>query len=58
MAPLARVTLAHGGFTGTVVEALLLIGVAGVLIAVWLRERRRGPDDGTREARMRDDRGW
>lgn len=55
MAPLARVTLAHGGSTGTVVEALLLIGVAGVLIAVWLRERRRGSDDGTREARMRDD---
>ena len=38
--------LAHGGVGGAVVEAMLVIGVAAVFIAIWLRERRsRSHDD-------------
>ncbi len=39
---------AHGGVGGAIVEALLVLGVAAVFVAVWLRERRarKGrPDD-------------
>ena len=32
--------VAHGGITGAVVEALIVVAVVGVLAAVWLNERR------------------
>jgi len=34
--------LAHGGVGGAIVEALLAISIAGVFLAVYLRERRSG----------------
>jgi hypothetical protein len=42
---LAHGLVAHGGVGGAVVESLLVVGVAAFFLAVWLRERRRGPDD-------------
>jgi hypothetical protein len=42
MAAIARL-VAHGGIAGAVVEALLVLGVVAVLVAIWLRERR-APD--------------
>jgi len=51
MAALAGL-VAHGGLAGALVEALVFLLVAGVLIAVWLRERRSGHDEGS--ARVRD----
>ena len=43
MAPVALATLvAHGGVGGAIVEALLAISIAGVFLAVYLRERRSG----------------
>jgi hypothetical protein len=47
--------IAHGGVTGAIVEALVLLAVAGVFLAVWLRERRTGDDEEAGEARLRDD---
>jgi hypothetical protein len=41
--------LAHGGVGGAIVEALLALSVAGIFLAVYLRERRAG--------RSRDDEG-
>ncbi|MEO5575505.1 MAG: hypothetical protein ABIR67_09695 [Gaiellaceae bacterium] len=35
--------LAHGGVGGAVVETLLVISIAGVFLAVYLRERRNRP---------------
>jgi len=32
--------VAHGGVGGAVVETLLVVGIAAVFVAVWLRERR------------------
>jgi hypothetical protein len=32
--------IAHGGITGAVVESLIVLAVVGVLVAVWLNERR------------------
>jgi hypothetical protein len=32
--------LAHGGVGGAIVEALLALSVAGLFLAVYLRERR------------------
>ena len=32
--------MAHGGVGGAVVETLLVVGIAAVFVAVWLRERR------------------
>jgi hypothetical protein len=32
--------IAHGGIGGAIVESLLVLGVAAILLAVWLRERR------------------
>jgi hypothetical protein len=32
--------IAHGGVGGAIVEAVLVLGVAAVFVAVWLRERR------------------
>jgi hypothetical protein len=34
--------LAHGGVGGAFVEALLALSVAGIFLAVYLRERRAG----------------
>jgi hypothetical protein len=34
--------VAHGGVGGAIVEALLAISIAGVFLAVYLRERRSG----------------
>jgi hypothetical protein len=34
--------LAHGGVGGAIVEALLVLSIAGVFLAVYLRERRSG----------------
>ena len=39
MAPLAGL-IAHGGVGGAIVEGALALSVAGVFLAVWLRERR------------------
>ena len=38
--------LAHGGAAGAVIELALVLGVIGIFVAVWLRERRasRGDD--------------
>ena len=48
--------IAHGGVAGAVVEALVLVAVAGVLLAVWLRERRGDGEAHTGgPARLRDD---
>jgi hypothetical protein len=32
--------LAHGGAGGAIVETLVILGVAALFLAVWLRERR------------------
>jgi hypothetical protein len=43
VAPLPQLTfgqLAHGGVGGAIVEALLVLTVAAVFVAIWLRERR------------------
>jgi len=44
VAALAGLTplLAHGGVGGAIVEALLAISIAGIFLAVYLRERRAG----------------
>ena len=34
--------IAHGGVGGAIVEVLLVVGVAAIFFAVWLRERRAG----------------
>ena len=34
--------LAHGGVGGAIVETLLALSVAGIFLAVYLRERRAG----------------
>jgi hypothetical protein len=50
VAPLPQLSglglLAHGGVGGAIVEALLVLTVAAVFVAIWLRERRsRSQDD-------------
>jgi hypothetical protein len=43
MAALAGLALlAHGGVGGAIVETLLALSVAGIFLAVYLRERRAG----------------
>jgi len=44
VAALERLTpfLAHGGVGGAIVEALLALSIAGIFLAVYLRERRSG----------------
>jgi hypothetical protein len=32
--------VAHGGVGGAIVETLIALSIAGIFIAVWLRERR------------------
>jgi hypothetical protein len=34
--------VAHGGVGGAIVETLLVISIAAIFFAVWLRERRAG----------------
>ncbi|MDQ3381667.1 MAG: hypothetical protein M3546_15355 [Actinomycetota bacterium] len=36
--------VAHGGLAGALVESLVVLTVAAVLVAVWVRERRSGRD--------------
>jgi len=45
--------IAHGGVAGAIVESLVALAVLGVLLAVWLRERR-GRSGGSGPARLRD----
>jgi hypothetical protein len=49
--------VAHGGLAGAVVEALVALAIIGLLLAVWLRERRRG-DEPEVEEDGRDGDGW
>ena len=44
--------VAHGGLAGALVESLVVLTVVSVLVAVWLRERRAGREEGP--ARFRD----
>jgi hypothetical protein len=37
--------VAHGGTGGAIVEILLVLGIAAVFFAVWLRERRAKRDE-------------
>jgi hypothetical protein len=48
--------IAHGGTAGAIVEALVVLAVVAVFLAVWLRERGTGDERAARdEARLRDD---
>lgn len=48
--------LAHGGTAGAIVESLLVLAVAAVFVAIWLRERRSARERAARgPARLRDD---
>jgi hypothetical protein len=40
MAPVAGL-IAHGGVGGAIVESLLVLGIAAIFVAVWLRERKK-----------------
>lgn len=44
MAALAGLILAHGGLGGAIVEAVLVVGLLAVFLAVYLRERRARRD--------------
>ena len=46
--------LAHGGVGGAIVEALLVLSIAGIFLAVYLRERHSGSP----ARRRRHDGGW
>jgi hypothetical protein len=37
--------IAHGGTGGAIIEILLVLGIAAVFFAVWLRERRAKRDE-------------
>lgn len=39
MVPVAQL-IAHGGLAGALVEVLIVVAIALVFLAVWLRERR------------------
>jgi len=41
--------VAHGGLAGAIVEAAIVLALVGVLVWVWLRERRAD-----REAELRE----
>jgi len=47
--------LAHGGLAGLIAESALVLVVASVFLAVWLRERRSGGDRPAGAARLRED---
>ena len=53
MGPLAWL-VAHGGLPGAIAEATLAIGVAALLVAVWLRERGSDESREEKERRERD----
>jgi len=41
VAALAGLTLlAHGGVGGAIVESLLVLGIVGVFVTLWLRKRQ------------------
>jgi hypothetical protein len=44
VAPVAGLApvVAHGGVGGAIVETLLAVSIAGIFLAVYLRERRGG----------------
>jgi len=44
--------VAHGGVPGAIAEGAIALAVVGVLVAVWLRERR----DGEERDRVSDER--
>jgi hypothetical protein len=37
--------VAHGGTGGAIAEVLLVVSIAAIFLAVWLRERRAGRSD-------------
>jgi hypothetical protein len=41
--------IAHGGTGGAIAEVLLVVSIAAIFFAVWLRERRAGRSDGDEE---------
>ena len=41
--------VAHGGLTGALVEAAIVLALVGVLVWVWLRERRADREDELRD---------
>jgi hypothetical protein len=41
----AGVVVAHGGLAGALVEAAIVLALVGVLVWVWLRERRADRED-------------
>ena len=43
--------LAHGGIYGAIAEAGLALGLGGLFVWVWLRERRRSRTEGGAEPR-------
>jgi hypothetical protein len=45
LAELTAEVLAHGGVGGAIVETLLVVTVAALFFAVWLRERRSRSHD-------------
>ena len=40
-----NVVLAHGGVGGAIVESLVVLGIAGVFVTLWLRERQSRSED-------------
>ena len=46
--------VAHGGLAGAIAEAFVALAVAAILLAVWLRERRRGRHDEDGPAELTD----
>ena len=50
--------IAHGGVPGAIAESLIALAIGGVLVAIWLRERRASRDrsakKGKRAAKLRD----
>lgn len=56
MAALALGVLGHGGVVGAIAESAIVLAVASVFLAVWVRERRarrEGAPEGP--ARLRED---
>jgi hypothetical protein len=47
--------LAHGGLVGLIAETALVLVVASVFFAVWLRERRSGSERPAGPARLKED---
>ena len=45
MAADAGLVLAHGGVAGALVEAAIVLALVGVLVWVWVRERRADRED-------------